>query len=179
MGMRKEFMQELLSKLLKHKNDIGVNEIMSFCEDILVYLEEDEDAEYETNQQHVGMKELFRGYVIRDWMGINFSTKKYRHVNKIIASECVYFYDRCWKHRNEAQHDESKQKERMKRWYEKEKDRGLRSNMRQIRMHVDKCKIDENRCNSDACKRWIMNLKAIEKKVEKIPENDVRRFMML
>ena len=76
-------------------------------------------------------------------------------------------------------HDESKQKERMKRWCKKEKERGLRSNMRQICMHVDKCKIDENRCNSDTYKRWIMNLKAIEKKVEKIPENDIRRFMIL
>ena len=172
-------MQELLKKLLKYKNEIDVNEMMSFCEDILVCLEEDEEAECETNQQCVGMKELFRGYVIRDWMGLNFSTKKYRYVNKIIVSECVCFYDRCWKHRNEAQHDESKQKERMKRWCEKEKERGMRSNMRQIRMFVEKCKIDENRCDSDAYKRWIMNLKAIERKVEKTPENDIRGFMIL
>ena len=48
-SMRKEFIQELLKKLLKYKNEIDVNEIMSFCEDILVYLEEDEQAECETN----------------------------------------------------------------------------------------------------------------------------------
>ena len=67
----------------------------------------------------------------------------------------------------------------MKRWYEKEKERGMRCNMRQMRMFVEKCKIDENRCNSDTYKRWIMNLKAIERKVEKTPENDIRRFMIL
>ena len=40
-------------------NDIDVNMIMVFCKDILRYLEEEEEDEYETNQQYIGMKELF------------------------------------------------------------------------------------------------------------------------
>ena len=46
-------------------------------------------------------------------------------------------------------------------------------------MYVDKCKLDVERCNSDTIKRWIMNIRTIEKKVEKIPANDIRRHLIL
>ena len=128
--------------MLKNKGTVDVNEIMSFCEDILVYLENDQEAEYETNQQYVGMTELFRGYVVKNWMEVNMNTKKYRYLNRILARECVHYYDRCWKHRNQIMHDPIKQKERMKRWYEKEKKRGRNSDSRQIRMYVEKNKLD-------------------------------------
>ena len=67
----------------------------------------------------------------------------------------------------------------MKTYYENEKERAKNSNMRQLQMHVERCKIDEDRCNSDTCKRQIMNLKTIERKAEKIPENDIRGHMIL
>ena len=67
----------------------------------------------------------------------------------------------------------------MKRWYENEKERGRNSDSRQIRMYVEKNKLDVERCNSDTIRRWIMNMKTIEKKVETIPANDIRRYMIL
>ena len=179
MNLRREFIEKLLLEMLKNKGTIDANEIMSFCEDILVYLENDQEAEYETNQQHVGMTELFRGYVVKNWIGVDMNCKKYRCLNKIIARECVLFYNKCWKQRNQIMHDPIKQKERMKRWYEKEKERGRNSNYRQIRLHVEKHNLDVERCNSDTIRRWIMNMKTIEKKVEKIPANDIRGYLML
>ena len=67
----------------------------------------------------------------------------------------------------------------MIRWYENEKEKGRWSPSRQIRMYVEKYKLDVERCNSDTIKRWIMNIRTIEKKVEKIPANDIRRYMIL
>ena len=67
----------------------------------------------------------------------------------------------------------------MVKWYEKEKERGKTSEYRQLRLYVEKSKLDVNVCNSDTIKRWIMNLKRIEKKVEKIPAKDIRRFMIV
>ena len=40
------------------------NLIMSFVEDILRYIENEEDKEYEMNQNLIEMKELFRGYAL-------------------------------------------------------------------------------------------------------------------
>ena len=48
-AMRKKFMEKLLLEMLKNRDDVEVNLIMSFCEDILQYLEDDIEDEYETN----------------------------------------------------------------------------------------------------------------------------------
>ena len=61
------------------------------------YIENEEEEEYETNQQHVGMKELFRGYVVKDWKGTNLSAIKYETMNKIIARKHVEFHMKHWK----------------------------------------------------------------------------------
>ena len=108
--IRKQFIEKLLVKLLKHKNKVNVNEIMSFCEDIMKYLENDDDDKYETNQYLVGIKELFRGYLVIDWVRTNMNCKKYCQVNMIIVKECVKFYNKCWKYLNEVLHDENKKR---------------------------------------------------------------------
>ena len=89
--MRKKFMENLLMDMLKNRGRVEVDKIMSFCEDILTYLENGTDDEYETNQYHVGMTELFRGYVVVDWKEANFACEKYKKLNKIIVRHCVKF----------------------------------------------------------------------------------------
>lgn len=74
--LRKEFIEQLLIKILKQKGDADANLIMSFCEDILRYLENEEEEEYETNQHFAGMKELFCGYAVIDWEGANLKCTK-------------------------------------------------------------------------------------------------------
>ena len=64
--MRKNFMEKLLLELLENRKEVYVNKIMSMCEDILRYLEHETEEDYETNQQYVGIKELFRGFTIID-----------------------------------------------------------------------------------------------------------------
>ena len=64
-------------------------------------------------------------------------------------------------------------------WFENEKRRAESSEYRQLKLYAERCKIDVNRCNCDNIKRWIMNMRRIEKKVEKIPSNDIRRFMLV
>ena len=76
-------------------------------------------------------------------------------------------------------HNEEKKKERLRKWYEKEKTKAEQSEYRQIKTYAERCRIDVNRCNSDTIKIWIRNLKRIEKKVEKIPINDIRRYIIM
>ena len=76
-------------------------------------------------------------------------------------------------------HDEDKQRDRLSKWYEKEKRKAENSEHNQIRLYVQKSKLDVIRCKCDTIRRWIMNLKRIEKKVEKIPQNDIRRYMIV
>ena len=66
--MRKKFIEKLLLEMLTNRDDVEVNLIISFCKDILRYLEDDieDEDKYEINQHYVSIKELFRGYVILD-----------------------------------------------------------------------------------------------------------------
>ena len=64
--IRKVFVEKLLLEILKNKDEVEANLIMSFFKDILRCLEDGTKEDCETNQYHVGMKELFRGYAALD-----------------------------------------------------------------------------------------------------------------
>ena len=54
--LRKEFIKELVVEVAKNKSDdLYVELIMLFIEDILRYTENEEEEEYEMNQQHMGI----------------------------------------------------------------------------------------------------------------------------
>ena len=65
----------------------------------------------------------------------------------------------------------------MKKWYKKELRNAENSEYEQIRQYARKFKINEERCSSETIKTWIKNLKVIEKKMEDVPKNDIRRYM--
>ena len=44
------------------------------------------------------MKYLFRGYIIMNWMEINFSSNKYTNYNRIINKYCMNYYISCQKY---------------------------------------------------------------------------------
>ena len=54
--MRKEFITELLKEMFQNKDrEVDVNKIFEMIKDILRYLEEEDDEEYETNQAIMGI----------------------------------------------------------------------------------------------------------------------------
>ena len=59
---------------------------------------------------------------------------------------------------------------------QKRKGEGWKSNINQVREFVKKFKINIEQCNIDTIKKWIINLKKIQKKVESVPNNDIRRY---
>ena len=64
--MRREFITELLIDLVQSNcEEVYINTIMAFGEDILRYLENEDNDEYETSQHLIGMKEVFQGYVVK------------------------------------------------------------------------------------------------------------------
>ena len=105
----------------KNKNKISDIDILDILEDIITFFDngEEEEDEFETCQQYIGMKELFRGYVVRNWKETNFNTTKYAELNKILVWNVVLFYNKCWLHRNECYQDAKMQRKRMISWYKK------------------------------------------------------------
>ena len=102
--------------------------------DIRKYLIERND--YETNQQYIGFKVLFKGYVIKNWYKANFNATKYAKLNKILIKRCVKYYLECQMRRNKALHNAEFQKQRLRKWYEDKKEKGLNGDHKQVRRFI-------------------------------------------
>ena len=62
----KSFIFELLIELVKaNNNEVNIDTMIVFGEDILRYLECEEDEEHETSQCLIRIKELFHGHVAK------------------------------------------------------------------------------------------------------------------
>ena len=86
-------MKDLTFFLIKCKNrKVHTEEFFSFVEDMLRNLENEQIEEYEKNKYLIGMKELFRGCIVKEWKGVDFSTIKHREVNKTVIIKCVECY---------------------------------------------------------------------------------------
>ena len=105
--LQKEFTCELLIEMLKAKdNKVCIDAIMAFGEDILWQLEcEEDEEECETSQWMIGIKELFRGCIVKAQTGVDMNYDKHRKLNKIVVRERVEYYAKCQKHKNEAGHN--------------------------------------------------------------------------
>ena len=65
-SLRREFVKKLLIDMLKERpEEVDRMEIFDMIEDILKYLDEEEE-DFDTTQEFIGFKHLFRGIVMRD-----------------------------------------------------------------------------------------------------------------
>ena len=73
--MQREFIKNLTLDLL-NENDANIDDeiILNLIEDIVVYFDDGDEDEYESSQQYIGMMNLFRGFIVKDWEGANFTT---------------------------------------------------------------------------------------------------------
>jgi len=174
---RPEFVRDLMETLMKKKsNEVDEDEIISFVEDIMKFIRNNEDGDYKTNQQYIGMKELFRGYIVQVWNGVQLNSVKYHELNRIVVRKCVEYYVKCWKERNEESRNEIKQRERVIRWYKNTLDMVGTSSDAELRKYVDKHHINIEQSNTESIRKWILNIKVFKRKLEAIPKNDIRRY---
>ena len=85
-------------------NNVEDKKIRAFVNNIRRFLKNVE-GEYKTNQEAIGIKNIFRGIKIKVWKEINFRTIKYTDLNRIINKYCMNYCVKCWKDRNKKLHD--------------------------------------------------------------------------
>ena len=144
--------------------------------DIAVCLNNEEDVECATSQQHIGIQELLRGCVAKDWVGANFNSNVHRELNTILVMHAVKFCIECWEHRNEEFHNETKQRSRIINWHAELKEEVELNDPHQVKLFVKRTALDLNRCNTDTIRIWMHNVKELQKKVKNLPKGDIRRF---
>ena len=118
-SMRAEFILNLHADLKKVQiEDVPDYELRLIIEDIRKFMRDEVDN-YNTNQQIIGMKHLFRGFSVKAWKGAQFNNNKYTNLNRILNQHCMEYYCKCWKDRNEKLHDEETQRSRVIEWRKK------------------------------------------------------------
>jgi len=151
---RPAFAEDLIETLIKNTSkEVNEDEIFTFVEDIMKYVRNEEEGEYKSNQQYVGMKELFRGYIVKVWFGTQFNSLKYHNLNKIIAKKCVEYYLKCWKERNEEYKNEEKQRQRIINWYRNILEMVEKGGDTQLRKYVQKHQIDVEHCRTESIRK--------------------------
>ena len=86
-----------------------------------------EDLEdFETNQQVIGMKLLFRVFSIKVLKGSEFGGNNHVACSRIVNQNCMNYCCKCWKDRNEKMHEEVFQRKRIIHWQQKERVRSLK-----------------------------------------------------
>ena len=48
-----------------------------------------------------------------------------------------------------------------------------------MRMYVKKHEINVQQCTTETIKKWINNVKEFERKIERTPQNNIRRYFMI
>ena len=87
----------------KNVDQVETNVIIS---DIHKFL--NKESNYQTNQELIGLMNVFRGIAVQCWIGDNFNNNDDRKHNKVMIKESVLFYSECWLGRCKEMHDEEK-----------------------------------------------------------------------
>ena len=74
--------------------------------------------------------------------------------------------------------NKERQQKQIKSWLMQEKEKAENSENWQVREYVKKFAINEERSDVEKMKKWIMNLKKLKMKVEKVPKNDIRNYIL-
>ena len=103
---------------------VTYKELRTLIEDIRKFMRKYLNV-FETNQQVIVMKYLFRGFSMEAWKGIEFSRNKHTCYNKIVNQNCMNYYYKYWKDRNEKLHDEIVQRKIIIEWQQNKHTRSL------------------------------------------------------
>ena len=71
--------------------DVTDSELRLTIEDIRKFMRDEVD-DYETSQEIIGMKHLFRGFSVKAWKGAQVNNDKHTHLNRIVNQHCMACY---------------------------------------------------------------------------------------
>ena len=64
-------------------------------EDMIKFIEEEGNEEYETNHNIIRIKYLFRRYTVKVRKGVNFNQEKYQMLNRVLTKHYILYYMKC------------------------------------------------------------------------------------
>ena len=175
--LKKEFIIEVEEKIKEEKvNDDEMQQVEWIMKDIKKYLYQ-EDEEYMTTQQVIGMKMLFKGWSVKNWVNVNVEPSlKMKKINKILVKCSVTFYSKAWKHRNNIMHNIEAYRQFVIQWHKNVIDLIEKSAKPDMRRYLRTYEINAEKCTNSYIRTWNMKAMAMYKKVQNEESRDIRLF---
>ena len=179
--MKNKYLQTLEEKIKKVKNTDHLQEQISLLlTDVKEYLHNEQQDEGCTTQSLVGMKHLFRGWIVKNWTNVQEAQPKRMHsINKIVIKQSVIFYAEAWKHRNEIKHDPEKCRPFVIDWYNKVVELIENDNRPEMNKYLRAQRLNVQACDNACIRQWIISSMDMRKKAKKERTIDIRRFFSM
>ena len=128
------------------------------------------------NQYKISVKNLFKGYVVKDQFR-NSNNNKFYHLNVILVYRSIEFYHKYWLHQNEVFHIPEKQLELLQSQSKVIKKKAYKvggNTVCYVRQHALK---EINRNKLQYAKDWVINVQSFIKNFEIHKVEDITKYI--
>ena len=160
----------------KHAGENEKRHVKEMILDIKRYFDNEEE-ELHTNQQTIGIRALFRGAVVKEWVAVNEDNINYHVCNRILVQKCVRYYHECWVERCEVSHTEEKQKEVLEEEIKNMKEEANNGTIKGFKNFIDLCKINEKEEKVFKMKSWRIGCRRFVKNAPKIVHRTISGWL--
>ena len=108
-----------------------------------------------TNQQAWGVREIFRGVVVKSWVAMPVESIKFKKHNKILIKKAVEFYSKCWKERCNVLHSLECRKQRLNKEIKGIKTESMKGAKMNYNSYVKSCPTNEETKTIESMRVWI------------------------
>ena len=102
-----------------------------------------------------------------------------KRMDKIFLKQCVMFYSKVWKQRNEVFHDRGNHRKFVIDWHEKLKEKIESENRPEMKKHARKQETDVEKCDSSCIRLWNITMWKMMKSTVKEKTNDTRKYLKI
>ena len=176
--LQKEYLKEIKEKGDKIIHTHEDKELFKLIlNDVTQYLAMNTEWNYVTTQHIIGMKNMFKGWIVKGWDDPRKEqSSDMRKVNIMLVKASVSYYSKSWVHRNEMLHNPEKYKEYVVQWHHRIVALLERSNRPVMRQYLRTQQIDTEKCSSGYIRQWNISTMEMYKKTDKENLGDIRSF---
>lgn len=125
------------------------------------------EGTFHTNQAIVGLKQLFRGIVVKKWIEHNERFIEHHECNKVLVKKCVNFYHKTWKLRCIEWHKEEHKVKVLRDQVKIMKDPEEIETVEGLYDYVNLHAIIEDTANCAELSKWIEGFRVFKKNAPK------------
>ena len=165
--------------ILKKRNATAheTNIVREMENDIGKYFNEEEN--FWTNQQVLGMREVLRGIVVKDWVAMPVECIDFTQYNKVLIKKAVVFYCECWNNRCVVLHSPEVRKQYLRKEIKAIKLEAMSGSIENYNRYVNAYPINDKSASLESMSMWIKKARVFRTNAKRSGQQDIRNLLLL